>query len=67
MKSFWTAPLSVDPKQVDAVLGRDENGLASAWVKKFNRAEGSGFVQIWAGENDNDLSFITRVAEYGLK
>ncbi|MGZ3778545.1 MAG: outer membrane protein assembly factor BamB family protein, partial [Mucilaginibacter sp.] len=51
MKSFWAAPLSIDPKQVDAVLGRDENGLASAWVKKFNAAQGSGFVQIWAGEN----------------
>jgi len=67
MKSFWAAALSVDPKQVDIVLGMDENGLASAWVKKFNPAEGSGFVQIWAGEGDRDLSFITKVAEYGLK
>jgi len=66
-KSFWAAPLSIDPKQPDVVLGMDENGLASAWVKKFNSATGSGFVQIWASDSDRDLSFIRRVAEYGLK
>lgn len=67
VQSFWASPLSVDPRQVDIVLGMDENGLASAWVKKFHKSSGSGFVQIWAGEGDRDLSFITRVAEYGLK
>jgi len=67
IKSFWAAPLSIYPKQADVILGMDENGLASAWVKKFNPAPGSGFVQIWASEGDRDLSFITRVAEYGLK
>ncbi|MBS1531564.1 MAG: PQQ-binding-like beta-propeller repeat protein [Bacteroidetes bacterium] len=67
IKSFWAAPLSIDPKQADVVLGSDENGLASAWVKKFNPSPGSGFVQIWTGENDRDLNFIMRVAEYGLK
>ena len=67
VQSFWASPLSIDPKQVDVVLGMDENGLASAWVKKFHKSSGSGFVQIWAGESDRDLSFITRVAEYGLK
>jgi len=67
VQSFWASPLSVDQKQVDVVLGMDENGLASAWVKKFHKSSGSGFVQIWVGEGDRDLSFITRVAEYGLK
>ena len=67
LKHFWAAPLSLPPSQVDEVLGMDENGLASAWVKKFSKAKGSGFVQIWAGESDRDLSFIIRVAEYGLK
>jgi len=67
IKKFWTAPLSVLPNQVDIVLGMDENGLASAWVKKFSNDKGSGLVQIWAGEGDRDLSFITKVAEYGLK
>ena len=67
LRKFWAAPLSLAPSQVDIVLGSDENGLASAWVKKFNPAKGSGFVQIWAAESDRDLSFITRVAEYGLK
>lgn len=67
LQKFWASPLSIDPKQVDIVLGMDENGLASAWVKKYNPAAGSGFVQIWADASNPDLSFITRVAEYGLK
>jgi eukaryotic-like serine/threonine-protein kinase len=67
LKGFWAAPLSLPENQVDVVLGKDENGLASAWVKKFNPAEGSGFVQIWINENTVDMSCIAKVAEYGLK
>jgi hypothetical protein len=67
LTGFWTAPLSLPENQVDIVLGKDENGLASAWVKKFNPAPGSGFVQIWIKENMTDMSCIARVAEYGLQ
>jgi hypothetical protein len=52
---------------VDIVLGKDENGLASAWVKKYNPAPGSGFVQIWITDNIIDVSCVAKVAEYGLK
>ncbi len=67
LHGFWTAPLSLPANQVDIVLGKDENGLASAWVKKFNPAPGSGFVQIWINEHNADLAGIVRVAEYGLR
>lgn len=65
LPKFWVAPLSLPASQVDIVLGMDENGLASAWVKKYSNAKGSGFVQIWVDEKTTDLSVITRVAEYG--
>ncbi len=67
LSGSWAAPLSVPPNQVDVVLGRDENGLASAWVKKFSKAPGSGFVQVWVKQNSIDLSWLAKVAEYGLK
>jgi hypothetical protein len=67
LRGFWAASLSLPENQVDIVLGKDENGLASAWVKKFSPAPGSGFVQIWINENTTDMSCIAKVAEYGLK
>jgi hypothetical protein len=67
LEGFWATPLSLPDSQVDIVLGRDENGLASAWVKKYNPAKGSGFVQIWIMENTTNLGSLMRVAEYGLK
>jgi outer membrane protein assembly factor BamB len=67
LRGFWAAPLSLPENQVDIVLGKDENGLASAWVKKYNPAPGSGFVQIWINENTTDMSSVAKVAEYGLR
>jgi len=53
---------------VDVVLGKDENGKVSAWVKKYNDIKGSGFIQIWTDPDFvNDLSYIVRVAEYGME
>jgi outer membrane protein assembly factor BamB len=67
LNGAWAAPLSVPLNQVDIVLGKDETGLASAWVKKFSKAPGSGFVQVWVKQNTTDLNWLCRVAEYGLK
>ena len=66
LKDFWVAPLSLPKDQVELVSGEDENGLASAWVKKYSSSPGSGFVQIWISENSTDMSLVARVAEYGL-
>lgn len=32
------------------VLGMDEWGLASAWVKRYGGPEGTGFVRVPAGD-----------------
>ena len=67
IKKFWVAPLGIDPAQTDLVLGSDEDGLASAWVKKFSAAITGGFIQVWVDQDGNDdLGFVLRVAEYGF-
>ena len=67
LHGWWTSFLPLDPSKVDIVLGVDENGRASAWVKKYHSSKGSGFVQIWANVNGiEDPSYIMKVAEYGL-
>jgi len=67
LNGWWTSFLPLDPSKVDIVLGLDENGMASAWVKKFHPKNGTGFVQIWANTNGvDDPSYIIKVAEYGL-
>jgi len=68
MKDFWISSLPIEPSKVDIVLGRNENGLAAAWVKKYHSSKGSGFVQIWLEqEGADDLSYILKVAEYGFE
>ena len=67
LKGWWTSFLPLDPAKVDIVLGIDENGMASAWIKKFHPSKGGGFVQIWANTiGIDDPSYIMKVAEYGL-
>ena len=61
----WTAPLSIAANQADLIFGRDENGFASAWLKKYGRANGC-LIQVWASPG-SDFNWLTRVAEYGLK
>jgi outer membrane protein assembly factor BamB len=50
----------VAPAGVSLVLGVDEWGLASSWVKSYGGAEGTGFVRVPA---DNLLSLYV-IAEY---
>jgi hypothetical protein len=67
LRKSWTSALPMPVNKVDIVLGKDENGLASAWVKKYNNAKGTGLVQIWVSpDGADDLSYIWKVAEYGL-
>ncbi len=63
----WTGFLPTEQKQVDIVLGKDENGYASAWLKKFSTIKGSGFIQLWVDPDIiDDVSPILRAAEYGM-
>jgi outer membrane protein assembly factor BamB len=41
----WVDNFGLDPSKVDIVLGKNENGLATAYVKKYN--SGGRLVQIW--------------------
>jgi eukaryotic-like serine/threonine-protein kinase len=67
LRKPWTASLSVPAGIADIILGKDENGLSSAWVKKYHRANGSGLVQIWVHpDGESNLNYIERVAEFGL-
>ncbi|HLY58470.1 MAG TPA: PQQ-binding-like beta-propeller repeat protein, partial [Stellaceae bacterium] len=45
LRHWRLASQGVDPGSVDTVLALNENGLATAWVKRFG-AEGS-FVRVW--------------------
>jgi hypothetical protein len=65
IENSFTAFLPVDEKQVDVVLGKDENGKIVSWIKRYNADKNSGFVQIWI-DNDfiDDMSSIIKVAEH---
>lgn len=61
---WWSSGFGIDPGEVDTILGLDEHGRATAWVKNYGGSEGSGFIRIWGGKNfPEDLSFITNAAE----
>lgn len=42
----WRTGWGIAPDASITVLGRDEYGLASAWVKRFGGANGTGFVRV---------------------
>lgn len=68
VRDWWVGGFAVDADQVTTVLGRDEQGRASAWVKNYGGPEGSGLVQLWHHRDKlEDLVAIKAVAEYGLR
>ena len=50
LPSRWRDAWSVDVHGVTDVLGRDEWGLAAAWVKNYGGAPGTGFVRVPAAD-----------------
>jgi len=38
LPDFWVSNFGIDKKQVDIVLGENENGQASAYIKKYNNS-----------------------------
>lgn len=68
LRDWWIGGFAVNEAQVTTVLGRDEQGNASAWVKNYGGREGTGLVQLWhKREGSEDLVAIKAVAEYGLR
>ncbi len=45
LADHWVSNFGIDKKQVDIVLGENENGQASAFVKKYKN--GGALVQVW--------------------
>ena len=59
IKDQWTATSPVDKKEVDIVLGVDEKGRASAWVKKIDKGY---FLQLWIDQMfPEDYNFVDEV------
>jgi eukaryotic-like serine/threonine-protein kinase len=62
---WYIGGFAVPPRDVTTVLGLDEWGLASAWVRSFGGPPGSGFVRLWGRtEPIPDLSWVKAVAEH---
>jgi len=62
IKDQWTATSPVDKKDVDVVLGLDERGRPSAWIKKT----GNGyFMQLWVDQTfPEDYNFVDEVIKH---
>jgi eukaryotic-like serine/threonine-protein kinase len=65
----WSVGLGwVEPREVSTVLARDENGMASGWVKNYGGPEGTGLVQLWVPRDRHvDLFPAKCAAEYGIR
>jgi outer membrane protein assembly factor BamB len=58
---------AIDPAQATTVLAEDEFGMASAWVKNYGGAEGTGLLQLSLPRSTPaELSRYRAVIEYGL-
>jgi len=65
---WWIGSRSVAVDQVTTVLGRDEHGRASAWVKSYGGPQGTGFVRLRGRPQvPSDLASVKAVAEHGLR
>jgi outer membrane protein assembly factor BamB len=68
MPPWWVGAMAIESEHVTTVLGIDENGKTSAWVKSFGGPEGTGFIRLWGRQEPiADLSYVKAVAEYGIR
>ncbi|MGC4034871.1 MAG: PQQ-binding-like beta-propeller repeat protein [Chitinophagaceae bacterium] len=62
LPDYWVSNFGLDEKQVDIILGKNENGKASAFVKKYKND--GALVQIWINESlPMNLDAIIKVSE----
>ncbi|HUQ83154.1 MAG TPA: PQQ-binding-like beta-propeller repeat protein, partial [Gemmatimonadaceae bacterium] len=47
----WRSAWGIEPDKLITVLGTDEFGLATAWVRRYSGPEGTGFVRVPADDN----------------
>ncbi|HEY6506148.1 MAG TPA: hypothetical protein VIZ28_19365, partial [Chitinophagaceae bacterium] len=66
LPDFWATSLFIHEKNVDVVLGKSENGNASAFTKNYSN--GGQFVQIWLDpDRPERLDAIIKAAEWKLE
>ena len=66
LPEFWDASVFLQPDQVDMVLGKNENGLVSAFAKNYNN--GGKFVQLYVNPDiPVNLDAIVKLAEWKLE
>jgi outer membrane protein assembly factor BamB len=60
---FWASMLFCDSTQVDIILGKNENGLVSAFAKKYQN--GGVFVQLFLSQRSpQNLDAIIKASDY---
>ena len=65
LPDFWTSMLQIDTNKVDVVLGKNENGFATAFVKNYKN--GGKFVQVYLDPNSPDrLDAILKLSEWKI-
>jgi len=65
LPDFWTSILQINPEQVDVVLGKNENGFVSAYVKNFRN--NGRFIQVWMNQDQPDhLDAILKLSEWRI-
>jgi hypothetical protein len=66
LPDFWDASVFLQPDQVDMVLGKNENGLVSAFAKSYKN--GGRFVQLYVNPDiPVNLDAIVKLAEWKLE
>ncbi|HMZ03483.1 MAG TPA: hypothetical protein PLA15_02925, partial [bacterium] len=56
LPDFWTGFAGVNKNQVDEVLGLNENGLASSWIKYYGANKKGAWIQI-AMDRSNPVDY----------
>jgi hypothetical protein len=63
MPQWWCSGYGVDPKKVTTVLGIDEHGRATAWIKSYGGPRGTGIIRLWGNDQlPQDMHFIKKIA-----
>jgi outer membrane protein assembly factor BamB len=64
MPQWWCSGYGVDPGKVTTVLGVNEHGQATAWIKSYGGPEGTGLIRLWGNDQlPQDMNFIKKIAE----
>lgn len=65
LPDFWTSMLEISPEKVDVVLGKNENGLASAFIKNYKN--GGKFIQTYFdADAPANLDAILKLSEWKI-